>query len=45
MNAEAGNHPLSPLVFEPTALHALPFHLATWSACGICAMSLASEPT
>ena len=45
MDVAAGNHPFAPLVSEPIALHVLPFHFATWSACGISSMLLASEPT
>jgi hypothetical protein len=45
MDVVAGNHPFAPLASEPIALQAVPFHFATWSACAIPAMSLASEPT
>ncbi len=45
MKLVAGNQPSVPAVFEPTALHAEPFHLATWSACAIPAMLTASVPT
>src|SRR5215210_2143684 len=45
ISAEVGNQPFVPAVFEPSALHADPSHLATWSAFGSPAMSFASEPT
>ena len=40
-----GNHPFAPPLSAPTALHADPFHLATWSACAMPATSFASVPT
>src|SRR6266516_6843409 len=45
MDAEAGNQPSVPPVFEPRALHAVPFHLATWSACAMPATLVESVPT
>ena len=40
----AGKHPSVLAVLAPSALQALPFHLATWSAFAMPAMSTESLP-
>jgi hypothetical protein len=44
MNVVVENQPFVPAVSAPRALHAEPFQLATWSAWGMPATSLASVP-
>ena len=44
MNAVAGSHPSVSAALAPSALQALPFHLATWSACAMPAMFTESLP-